>query len=766
MATTTSTMTAGENKPWTLTKTLSTQTFNATLTTSGKYLDRDINITISTQSGEHAIVVPDAKDIKTIKPVIADAGEASALKVTPSTQKPASGTYIALKTGADSATVTVTAQIGKDGFLRTTDTKQENVVVNVSASDVAYIPLAGTSASANADYGALKNYFTKQDTPAGADVTIQPNYSIPNAGYIGEADHVATNPSYWAVKEGLVTGWNKAQTDAPGTVNKITGVTAIQSGGALHIAEGWYEESYITLEDIIPDTLDIDAVDGSMLFGHKAFNEKGETLTGSILTYDTKDEAGFTHSTTKNDYYISGTTGASAFGVIPAHSYVDQQLSIKAGSLGTVTLSGSVKPSIAAVTSASATGAKNITTSASEVAPESAYYVAVQSNAGQADASYDFNVTAGWITGGQRHEAKTNAITLNQSNVTYAPVAAGSVTVAGGELTKVSSSNTIKTSGISEGLSAQATEYKIDASAAFNASRAAVSLDATDGYIEKSKVYKADAIAADSISENKDAATVYLKKAVITSTGTESVNPQITTGFNSGAIATMDTEKPGYSFPITITTSAATKGSVTTRYTASAGYSPAVSDVESGVVEVVADVQSPTITKYVKKGSVSASTSAPEQKETYLTVTTNTQEADVSIITPVTVEEGYVQTGDGLNATAHYKIKKTQLAGSSEAGITFSNKSGTTTFSSADGVALHTTTQEGKTYKTITANTTISFDADSNGIASVAGQSAGWIAGDATAAVTGHGHDDASNSQDIYIEVYAGEFTFEEPNLT
>ena len=155
MATTTSTMTAGENKPWTLTKTLSTQTFNATLTTNGKYLDRDINITISTQSGENAIVVPKAADIKTIKPVIADAGDTGALKVTPSTSKPESGTYIALKTGADSATVTVTAQISKNGFLTTDDTKQDHVVVTVSDSDVAYIPLAGTSASANADYGAL-----------------------------------------------------------------------------------------------------------------------------------------------------------------------------------------------------------------------------------------------------------------------------------------------------------------------------------------------------------------------------------------------------------------------------------------------------------------------------------------------------------------------------------------------------------------------------------------------------------------------------------
>ena len=762
MATTTSTMTSGENQPWTLTKTLSTQTFNATLTTNGKYLDRNINITISTQSGKNAIVVPDAKDIKTIKPVIIDAGDDAALTVTPVAEKPADGAYIALKTNGDSATVTVTAQIVENGFLKTTDTKQENVVVNVSASDVAYIPLAGTSASANADYGALANYFSKQESAEGADVTIKPNYSIPNAGYIGEADRVITNPSYWTVKKGSVNGWTKDETDAPGNVHKITNVTAMESGGAIHIAEGWHEDSYITLADIIPDSLNIDAIDSSMLYGHQAFNEKGETLTGSILTYSSSQGAGLTHSTDKNDFYLAGdASSASAFGVIPAHSYVNERLSIIAGSLGAVTLSGSVKPSIAAVTSASATGAKNITTSASEVAPESAYYVAVRSNAGQADASYRFNSTAGWITTGEHSDTKKNAITLNQSNVTYAPVAAGSVEVAGGELTHGSSSNTITTVGMDDGLSAQVTEYKINASAAFNASRAAVSLTAKDGYIEKSNVDSAAAIAAASISDNKDADTVYLKKAVITSTGTESVKPSITTGFDGGAIATMDDQSEGYAFPITITTNA-TVGSVATRYSASAGYSPAVSDVASGAVEVVANVQSPTITKYVKKGYVSASTSISSQKETYLTVTTNTQEADVSITAPVTVVEGYVQDGDApTNVEAHYTIKKTQLAGSTSATISLSKKSGNTTFSSKDGVALHTATESGKTYKAITAATTINVDASSSGTASVAGQASGWIAGEATAAVTGKGNDNVSNSQDIYIEVYTGEFTFE-----
>ena len=395
------------------------------------------------------------------------------------------------------------------------------------------------------------------------------------------------------------------------------------------------------------------------------------------------------------------------------------------------------------------------------MAPESAYYVAVQSNAGQADASYDFNATAGWITGGQRHEVKTNAITLNQSNVTYAPVAAGSVEVAGGGLTHGSSSNIITTSsGMADGLSAQPTEYKIDASATFNASRAAVSLTATEGYIEKSKVDKAAAIEAASISDNKDADTVYLKKAVITSTGTESVNPSITTSFDNGDIATQDAWSEGYSFPIKITTSA-TEGNVATRYSAEAGYSPAVSNVASGNVKVVADVQSPTITKYVKKGSVSASTSITSQTDEYLAVTAEGETPDVIITAPVKVKEGYVQTGDGLDATARYTIKKTELAGSSAANITFSNKSGETTFSSADGVVLHTSAGGGKTYKTITADTTISFDASSEGTASVAGQEAGWIAGDATATVTGHGHDSASNKQNIYIEVYTGEFTFE-----
>lgn len=134
----------------------------------------------------------------------------------------------------------------------------------------------------------------------------------------------------------------------------------------------------------------------------------------------------------------------------------------------------------------------------------------------------------------------------------------------------------------------------------------------------------------------------------------------------------------------------------------------------------------------------------------------------MSITAPVTVTEGYVQTGDApAGVAAHYTIKKTQLAGSDAATITLSKKSGTTTFSSTDGVVLHNATETGKTYKKITAATTISVNASSSGAASVAGKSAGWIAGDATAAVTGSGNDSVTNNQDVFIEVYTGEFTFE-----
>lgn len=159
---------------------------------------------------------------------------------------------------------------------------------------------------------------------------------------------------------------------------------------------------------------------------------------------------------------------------------------------------------------------------------------------------------------------------------------------------------------------------------------------------------------------------------------------------------------------------------------------------------------------------MSASTSISYQKENYFDVAANEEAADVSITAPVTVVKGYVQEGDApAGVAAHYTIKKANLAGSDKAQITFSKNSGTTTFSSTDGVALHTATETGKTYKKITAETDISVHGESNGTASVAGQTAGWIAGEATAAVTGAGDDHVLNSQDIYLEVYTGEFTFE-----
>lgn len=757
MATTTGTMTSTADTNWLLEQAMATQTFNATLTTNGKYLDRDIDIKINVNSGKNEVVLP---TIPTIKPVIADAGEEGdhVLKVSPTTVKPTEGTYIAIKTGDLSTSATVTAQISQDGFLTTDDTKAEELDIKVVASDTAYIPLAGTTASADAKYGTLSNYFVKQDTNESADVVIEPNYTVPAAGYIGEADHVVSNPTYWAVKQGLVSGWNKAQTDAPGEVKKITGVTAVESGGAIHLKEGWYEESYITLADIIPDILDLDPVNGSILYGYQAFDEKGNRLVGSILTYDTKDEAGFTHSADKNKYYISGTSGASSFGVVPAHSYVDQQLSIKAGAVESVVISGSVKPTIAAVTTASATGAKNITTTASETAPESAYYVAVQSNAGKGDTSSDVNITEGWLEGGHRADTQEGAITLEASGVTYAPIAAGAVKVSGGELNIDSVTNEIKTTGITEGLSVAATDYKIDATAAVTASRAATAISATTGYIEKVNVDNAAAIAASSKTDGAVATTVYLKKAVISSTGVEATNPTVTTSFDSGSIVVADEQDAAHPFEIAISTSAS-KGSVETSYTASAGYTPAMTGAKSGAVEIGATINAPEIKKYVKKGAVSASTSVSNQKDEFLSVAESADVADISITAPVTVTEGYVQTGDAPSGVAaHYVVKKTSLAGSTDATVGATKASGSAVFASEDGVVLHENIEEGKTYKAITSTATINLNVTSTGKATVAGQSSGWVDGSASATVSGSGTDAATQDGSIYLEVYMGQF--------
>lgn len=758
MATTTGTMTSSANTNWLLEQALATQTFNATLTTNGKYLDRDIDIKINVNSGENELVLP---TIPTIKPVIKDAGEEGehVLKVTPTITKPTEGTYIAIKTDDLSTSATVTAQISQGGFLKTTDTKAEELDIKVAASDTAYIPLAGTSASADAKYGSLANYFDKQDTNENADVTIEPNYTIPAAGYIGEADHVVSNPTYWSVKNGLVSGWNKAQTDAPGGVKKITGVTAVESGGAIHLKEGWYEESYITLADIIPDVLDLDPTNGSILYGYQAFDEKGNRLVGSILTYDTKDEAGFTHSADKNNYFISGTTGASSFGVIPAHSYVDQQLSIKGGAIKSVEISGSVKPTIAAITTASATGAKNITTTASETAPESDYYVAVQSNAGKGDTTSKVDITEGWLKGGLREEAQEGAITLEASGVTYAPIAAGAVEVSGGELTIDNVTSEITITGIAnEALSVAVTDYKIDATATVAATRKAAAISATTGYIEKANVDNAAAIASSTKTDSADANTVYLKKAVISSTGVETTNPTVKTEFDSGSITVVDEKNADHPFEIVITTSA-NKGKVETNYTASAGYTPAITGAKSGAVEIDATISAPEIKKYVKKGVVSASPSVSKQSETFLTTANSADVADISFIAGVEVVDGYVQSGDApSDAAAHYVVKKTSLAGNTNATVGIKKSSGSSAFESKDGVVLHKNTEEGKTYKAITTNTTIGLEVSSKGQATVAGQSSGWVDGSASATVEGSGTDTVTQDGSIYLEVYTGEF--------
>lgn len=760
MATTTSTMTAGENKPWTLEKTLATQTFNATLTTNGKYLDRDINITISTQAGAYDIEVPATADIETVKPVISDAGLEGALTVSPTTTKPTEGTYIALKTAGKDVTVTSTAAVTKAGFIDV-GAKEATITFKTADSDVAYIPLNGTSASADADYGDLESYFEK-GTSTKYDVLIKPNYTVPQAGYIGEANKKETNPSYWSVKKGAVNGWNKASTDAPGNAEKLN-VSAVEVGGSIHIAQGWHEESYITLGDLIPNVLEPDALNSHLLYGHQAFNENGVQLIGTICTYDTKHEKGFTGSHDKNTYFISGTTGASKFGVIPAYSYVAEQLSIKPGSVSNVAVSGSVKPVIAkaAVDDTTTPGAKNITSSVSGNAPTEAYYVAVKTNSGKGQIHSDVSIKAGWQNADTIGADHADAITLQESEIAYAPIKAGSASVSGGTL-DVTNSAKITTAGISAGISMEKTEYVINADATANANVEAVAITSNDGYIEKSKTDKPSAIAKQSSSVTANADPIYLKKAVISSTGTEATNPIITTTFGSDkTLDIADVQDAEHTFAITVDTTGS-KGSVSTKYTASAGYTPAVADVTSGEVDIEATIQNASITKYLKKGSVSASTSVSKQNgETFLTIA-NGASADIELGAIVEVVPGYVQTGDApTGVSAKYNIKKATLAGSTAATVDILGTDRGTTFTSDDGVVLHTSVDATKTYKEIKTETKILASGDSIGSASVAAKTSGWVDGSATAKVTGSGSAELAAKGSIFIEVYTGEFTFE-----
>jgi hypothetical protein len=65
-----------------------------------------------------------------------------------------------------------------------------------------------------------------------------------------------------------------------------TANTVLPSGGYLYINAGWHDNTKISLGHLIPEIADHDAGDSHILFGYKAYDEKGNVITGTMATVD------------------------------------------------------------------------------------------------------------------------------------------------------------------------------------------------------------------------------------------------------------------------------------------------------------------------------------------------------------------------------------------------------------------------------------------------------------------------------------------------
>ena len=168
----------------------------------------------------------------TFKPVVAKNAATNVDAGSVTTIQPSNGNfYVAVDTAALSGTINASAAVTSAGYGTTTSgqysTTGDSETISVSASDVAYIPIAK---------GALSN----------------------------------------AAEAGV--SYVDLSSDGP----------IIPSEGYLHIKEGYYPNSKISLARMVPDQATITYASGAgyMLQGQSAYDSDGKLVVGTIETYD------------------------------------------------------------------------------------------------------------------------------------------------------------------------------------------------------------------------------------------------------------------------------------------------------------------------------------------------------------------------------------------------------------------------------------------------------------------------------------------------
>lgn len=725
----------------------SAQSYSATLNTAGKYLDRDITINYSTQTGAISATISSGGEFTpTISSVTG--GNVSS---TPTTTKPGSGYYVAVQTDAKTYTLTATATITKSGYLANgTNVSTNGINIKTNASAVTYVPIASATINTSVDTGKLSDYFNTA-TSTSYTIAITPKYTN-TAGYSAAVTTAKNNggTTYWSVKTSTptVTDSTGLATLQAANSGYTSATKVVPSGGALVLPSGWYANTYITLADLIPDIASNDAANGNILKGYKAYDEQGNVLTGTIET-----------RTPDTTYYTTANTG---LGKIEGPGYIASTTYIKQGALNYASMSAgsAFKPTISVVSTDGANAGKNIVTSqktitSSTTEPTSGYYVAVNTNASTITVTASSKVlTSGWIDSSSTSTGTTTVATINAADTTYFSIDAGGVSASGGALTTVTATNVIDTSNVSAGVADATytgTKYAITASSNVTFNNQQITLTKTAGYIEGGTVA---GIAAGVINKTETpSATINLKKAVLGSEGTVSTAPAVTAIQTPTGIVTSSTATAYY----VQTTFGSTNGTVQTKYKATgAGYTPTVAATNGGTVSVTPS-KPDTQTTYIQAAAVSAKTSLTNIG-TYFTAATGSGNITVTTNHNVT-KEGYTKTTDTTVTTSYYNIKTTKVT-TNHSTLSVTKKSGTLGFDSQaqiyDSTAISTT----KTYVSITSTATITAQGSTSATPTIT--QSGWITSSDLSGTGTFTADSAALTvtNTAYIELYMGEYTY------
>ena len=312
--------------------------------TAGKYVDRDIELTIP--AGSIGSVTGTG---------INGTGSATINSVSVGTKT--SGKYpltgSAAITGSTSGTATATG--GTAGWITESTTKTGTVTGKISGTaslnynmtaaaatvtgSATVKPNGLTAASGNATVSGNatttapeSGYYVAATPSTAASTTISQSKSGLTAGYLGNLSEISTSGSvtggsgskyYIPITSGAIA----AAAEDPGT-SYTENSTAISSGGWLKIDAGWIPNTKISLATLIGDDINevtTTTASSNMLSGFRAYDKDGNVLIGNIPTKTSSNlsVSGAT-VTVPSGYYATNASKTIANAATPALSITDQ----------------------------------------------------------------------------------------------------------------------------------------------------------------------------------------------------------------------------------------------------------------------------------------------------------------------------------------------------------------------------------------------------------------------------------------------------------